>query len=56
MALVCENIISRVVIQTKIEKLKIVSKTIKATPPDQRILSFPFLSLAVKNTSESVAE
>ena len=41
---------------TGIEKLKILSKTIKATPPDQRVLSFPFISLNIKNSNESVVK
>jgi hypothetical protein len=32
---------------TFVQKLRIVSDTIKATPPDQRVLSFPFISLEV---------
>ena len=32
-----------------IQKIRIASDVIKATPPDQRILSFPFISLEVKN-------
>ena len=32
-----------------IQKIRIVSETIKTAPPDQRVLSFPFISLEMKN-------
>lgn len=34
-----------------IQNVRIVSETIKATPPDTRVLSFPFISLDIKNVS-----
>ncbi|MFC0773728.1 hypothetical protein [Terrimonas alba] len=32
-----------------VQKIRIVSDVIQATPPDQRILSFPFISLEIRN-------